>query len=125
MRCRVEGELKTYNLVIKVMPTGDTERYSAKLKFRKLLKFSKEVQVYLDIGGPIQRLCEEFCLVSPLAKVYMGQIDALNDCLVLDNVHRTGYVKLEPTTSLLSTKQLKVSCLICEAQLQTKAEWFF
>ena len=55
MECTVQGDLKSYNLVIKVMPTGDTERYSTKLKFRQLLKFSKEVQVYLDIGCPIER----------------------------------------------------------------------
>ena len=55
------------------------------------------------------RLCGEYCLVSPLAKVYMGQIDALNDCLVLDNVNRTGYVKLQTAPSLLNTKHSKVS----------------
>ena len=37
------------------MPTGDSERYSARLKFGKLLKFCKEVQVNVEIGGPMDR----------------------------------------------------------------------
>ena len=39
------------------------------------------------------RLCGELGLVSPLTKAYMGQIDGLNDCLVLENINKTGYVK--------------------------------
>ena len=34
---------------IKVLPTDDNERYKVKQKFRQLLKFSKEVQVYMKI----------------------------------------------------------------------------
>ena len=85
------------------MPTGDSERY--KLKFQKLLKFSKEVQVYLDICAPMDRLCEELGLTCPVTRVYMGQIDGQNDCLVLDNINKTGYVKCALSLSL----QQKVS----------------
>ena len=52
---RVLSSCKTYNLVIKVLPAGDDERYRGTAAFQKLLKFSKEVQVYLDIGQPIGR----------------------------------------------------------------------
>ena len=38
-----------------MLPTGDDERYRGAENFQKLLKFSKEVQVYLDIGEPIGR----------------------------------------------------------------------
>ena len=51
----VGGNWKTYNLVVKVLPTGDEERYRGADNFQKLLKFSKEVQVYLDIGEPMER----------------------------------------------------------------------
>ena len=45
------------------------------------------------------RLCGQLGLMSPLTKAYMGQIDGLNDCLVLENINKTGYVKcaLSPT----------------------------
>ena len=45
---------KTFNLAIKVLPTFDKEKYS-KWKFHRLLKFSKEVQIYLDIADPMDR----------------------------------------------------------------------
>ena len=51
----VGGNWKTYNLVVKVLPTGDEERNRGADNFQKLLKFSKEVQVYLDIGEPMER----------------------------------------------------------------------
>ena len=51
----VGGNWKTYNLVVKVLPTGDEERYRGADNFQKLLKFSKEVQVYLDIAEPMER----------------------------------------------------------------------
>ena len=34
---------------LKVLPTDDNQRYRVKHKFRQLLKFSKEVQVYMKI----------------------------------------------------------------------------
>ena len=45
------------------------------------------------------RVCGQLGLMSPLTKAYMGQIDGLNDCLVLDNINKTGFVKyaLSPT----------------------------
>ena len=54
---RVLGECKTYNLVVKVLPSSDDGRGRPRVTedFQKLLKFSKEVQVYLDIGQPIGR----------------------------------------------------------------------
>lgn len=56
VRCNgEEEEEKDYNIVIKVLPTGDNDRYCHKTKFDKMLKFSKEVQVYLDIAEPINR----------------------------------------------------------------------
>ena len=45
----VKGEDKDYSVIIKVLPTDDNERYKVKHKFRQLLKFSKEVQVYMKI----------------------------------------------------------------------------
>ena len=45
----VKGELREYSVIIKVLPTDDSERYNVKHKFRQLLKFSKEVQVYMKI----------------------------------------------------------------------------
>ena len=47
---------KEYSLVVKVLPTDDTERYSIKHKFKQLLRFSKEVQVYMEIVNPMFRL---------------------------------------------------------------------
>ena len=52
---RCNGEEKDYNIVIKVLPTGDNGRYSQKNSFDKMLRFSKEVQVYLEIADPINR----------------------------------------------------------------------
>ena len=51
----VNGKEKKYNLVIKVLPTGDSERYSKNRNFTKMLKFSKEVQVYMDIADPVDK----------------------------------------------------------------------
>ena len=31
----------------------------------------------------------------PLAKIFLGQMDALNDCLVLENLSATGFLKIE------------------------------
>ena len=45
----VKGLDKDYSVIIKVLPTDDNERYKVKHKFRQLLKFSKEVQVYMKI----------------------------------------------------------------------------
>ena len=45
----VKNAEKSYSLVVKVLPTDDNERYSIKYKFKQLLKFSKEVQVYTEI----------------------------------------------------------------------------
>ena len=46
---RVKGSEKDYSVIIKVLPTDDDERYQVKHKFKQLLKFSKEVQVYMKI----------------------------------------------------------------------------
>ena len=46
---RVKNVAKSYSLIVKVLPTDDNERYSIKYKFKQLLKFSKEVQVYMEI----------------------------------------------------------------------------
>jgi len=89
---------KDYSLIVKVLPTDDNERYSIKHKFKQLLRFSKEVQVYMEIVNPMFSLCNE--MVSqlkfscpPVAEVFLGQMDALNDCLVLENLSKCGFVK--------------------------------
>ena len=52
---RVNGEVRSHSLVIKVLPTGDVERRGSRQTFHKLLRFSKEVQVYLNIAGSVNR----------------------------------------------------------------------
>jgi len=89
---------KEYNLVVKVLPTDDKERYSIKHKFKQLLRFSKEVQVYMEIIRPMFSLCSEMSPhlsfpSPPIAEVFLGQIDALNDCLVMENISHSGFVK--------------------------------
>ena len=51
---------KDYSLIVKVLPTDDNERYSIKHKFKQLLRFSKEVQVYMEIVNPMFRYNEQF-----------------------------------------------------------------
>ena len=65
----VGGNLKQLSLILKVtdfysqlftvwlqvLPTDDEERYLTPHKFHQLLKFSKEVQVYLTIVQPMLR----------------------------------------------------------------------
>jgi len=60
VRANVEtnGVEKSYNLVIKVLPTCDFDRFSKRQTFfemLKILKFSKEVQVYLEIVDPVNK----------------------------------------------------------------------
>ena len=40
---------------MQVLPTDDEERYLTPHKFQQLLRFSKEVQVYLTIVEPMMR----------------------------------------------------------------------
>lgn len=114
MSINVMNTEKEYNLVVKVLPTDDKERYSIKHKFKQLLRFSKEVQVYMEIIRPMFRfiktdqifcskmitssLCSEMSPhlsfpSPPIAEVFLGQIDALNDCLVMENISHSGFVK--------------------------------
>lgn len=51
----VGGNLKQLSLILKVLPTDDEERYLTPHKFQQLLRFSKEVQVYLTIVEPMMR----------------------------------------------------------------------
>ena len=51
----VKKSEKSYNLVIKVLPTGDLNRYSKRQTFIEMLKFSKEVQVYCEIADPVNK----------------------------------------------------------------------
>lgn len=83
---------RTFNLAIKVLPTFDREKYP-KRKFNRLLKFSKEVQIYLDIADPMDRLCSDLGYQSPFSRLYLGQFNAENDCLVMENLTSCGFVK--------------------------------
>jgi len=93
----VKGELRDYSVIIKVLPTDDSERYNAKHKFRQLLKFSKEVQVYMKIIKCMYIFDEKrytsACVEPPVPKLYFAQMDALNDCLVIENLSQDGFIK--------------------------------
>ena len=94
---KVGGKAKTYSVVIKVLPTDDHERHTSRRKFMDLLKFSKEVQVY----GRVLRCMAIFdekryasaCVEPPVPKCYLGQLDAQNDVLVLENLAHSGFRK--------------------------------
>jgi len=45
----VGNEEKFYSLVVKVLPTEDSERHSVRQKFRQVVRFSKEVEVYTGV----------------------------------------------------------------------------
>ena len=51
----MNGEDRSHSLVIKVLPTGDVERRGSRQTFHKLLRFSKEVQVYVNIASSVNR----------------------------------------------------------------------
>jgi len=93
----VKGLDKDYSVIIKVLPTDDNERYKVKHKFRQLLKFSKEVQVYMKIIKCMYIFDEKrytsACVEPPVPKLFFAQMDALNDCLVMENLSQDGFVK--------------------------------
>ena len=45
------------------------------------------------IDNSLTRICCDLGLLSPVASLYIGQCDAENDCIVLDNIASKGYVK--------------------------------
>lgn len=92
---KVGGKSKKYSVVIKVLPTDDPERHTNGRKFRELLKFSKEVQVYQNVIHSMMIYDEKrypsACVEPPVPKCYLSQLDAQNDVLVLENLGFLGY----------------------------------
>lgn len=92
---KVGGKPKKYSVVIKVLPTDDPERHTNGRKFRELLKFSKEVQVYQNVIHSMMIYDEKrypsACVEPPVPKCYLSQLDAQNDVLVLENLGFLGY----------------------------------
>jgi hypothetical protein len=93
----VGGKAKVYSVVIKVLPTDDVERHTSRRKFSDLLKFSKEVQVYCQalrcMVSYDEKRYSSACIEPPVPKCYLGQLDAQNDVLVLEDLGQTGYRK--------------------------------
>lgn len=110
-----EEKPKLYSLVVKVLPTEDRERYTLRRKFRQLLRFSKEVQVYNGVVRKMFRITEGRSLRPPLARVFHGQVDGVNDCLVLQDLACCGYRVLDPCPSLTLSH--------CRVMLQALAKW--
>ncbi|CAB4065965.1 unnamed protein product [Lepeophtheirus salmonis] len=83
----VQGKPKTYSVVIKVLPTDDSERYTTRSKFEQLLKFSKEVQVYLRVVQCMvvydEKRYPSACVEPPVPRCYLGQLDAQNDVTLI------------------------------------------
>jgi hypothetical protein len=71
------------------------ERHTDKRKFRELLKFSKEVQVYQNVIHSMMIYDEKrypaACVEPPVPRCYLSQLDAQNDVLVLENLSFSGY----------------------------------
>ena len=76
--------------MIKVLPTDDVERHTSRRKFSDLLKFSKEVQVYCQalrcMVSYDEKRYSSACIEPPVPKCYLGQLDAQNDVLVLEDL---------------------------------------
>ena len=93
----VGGKPKLYSVVIKVLPTDDVERHTSRRKFSDLLKFSKEVQVYCQAIRCMviydEKRYSSACIEPPVPKCYLGQLDAQNDVLVLEDLGQSGYRK--------------------------------
>merc|ERR550532_3965646 len=93
----VGGKKKVYSVVIKVLPTDDCERHTSRRKFSDLLKFSKEVQVYCQalrcMVSYDEKRYSSACIEPPVPKCYLGQLDAQNDVLVLEDLGQSGYRK--------------------------------
>ena len=93
----VGGKKKIYSVVIKVLPTDDCERHTSRRKFSDLLKFSKEVQVYCQalrcMVSYDEKRYSSACIEPPVPKCYLGQLDAQNDVLVLEDLGQSGYRK--------------------------------
>ncbi len=94
---KVGGKTKIYSVVIKVLPTDDVERHTSRRKFSDLLKFSKEVQVYCQalrcMVSYDEKRYSSACIEPPVPKCYLGQLDAQNDVLVLEDLGQSGYRK--------------------------------
>ena len=77
-----------------MLPTDDVERHTSRRKFLDLLKFSKEVQVYARFIRCMtiydEKRYASACVEPPVPKCYLGQLDAQNDVLVLENLGQTG-----------------------------------
>lgn len=99
IRAVVKGVEVDYSVIIKVLPTDDSSRYRVKHKFRQLLKFSKEVQVYMKIIKCMYIFDEKrytsAIVEPPVPKLYFAQMDALNDCLVIENLTNDGFIKYD------------------------------
>ena len=99
----VGGKKKIYSVVIKVLPTDDCERHTSRRKFSDLLKFSKEVQVYCQalrcMVSYDEKRYSSACIEPPVPKCYLGQLDAQNDVLVLEDLGQSGYRKFSGSAS--------------------------
>ena len=77
-----------------MLPTDDVERHTSRKKFLDLLRFSKEVQVYARFIKCMNKYDEirypSACVEPPVPKCYLGQLDAQNDVLVLENLGHSG-----------------------------------
>ena len=96
---QVGGKPKRYSVIIKVLPTDDPERHTDRAKFRALLKFSKEVQVYANVIRSMAIFDEKrypsACVEPPVPKCFLSQLDAQNDVLVLENLEFSGYKRYD------------------------------
>ena len=84
--------------MIKVLPTDDVERHTSRRKFSDLLKFSKEVQVYCQalrcMVSYDEKRYSSACIEPPVPKCYLGQLDAQNDVLVLEDLGNDLFILL-------------------------------
>jgi len=55
----------------------------------------------------LTRICSDLGLLSPVASLYIGQFDAENDCIVLDNIASKGYVKYNKKVGTIVLKIYK------------------
>ncbi len=112
VKLKAGGKDKEYSVVIKVLPTDDSERHSDRRKFHALLKFSKEVQVYAGVLHSMAVFDEKrypsACVEPPVPKCFLSQLDAQNDVLVMENLCFAGYRKYEAASHLTDIDHCKV-----------------
>jgi len=108
---------KFYSLVVKVLPTEDSERHTVRQKFRQVVRFSKEVEVYTGVVHAMMRVAKGLDIFPPVARPFHGQVDGLNDCLVLEDLEPDGFLPLP-------TSPAPISLLAhVHAMLRALADW--